>query len=100
MMQHRNLVLLCRRFHPIGSRWLPVVANARNTSSSSKTKVPKDEKHLKWTEREEAPKWLQRMAPAKGGTDLPDAKTSVLILVVGSAGFYAWFIDPPKRVKD
>jgi hypothetical protein len=99
-MQHRNLVLLCRRFHHIVSRCLPVVANARNTSSSSKTKVPKDEKHLKWTEREEAPKWLQRMAPAKGGTDPPDAKTSALMLLVGSAGFYAWFIDPPKRVKD
>jgi hypothetical protein len=100
MIQHRNLVLRSRRFHPIGSRCLPVVANARNTSSSSKTKVPKDEKHLKWTEREEAPKWLQRMAPVKGGTEPPDAKTLALMSVVGSAGFYAWFIDPPKRVED
>jgi hypothetical protein len=102
MMQHRNLVLLCRRFHPIGSRYPPAVAKTRcrSTSSSSKTEVPKDEKHLKWTERKEAPKWLQRMAPQKGGTELPDAKTSALIFVVASAGFYAWFIDPPKRAEE
>jgi hypothetical protein len=105
MMQHRNLVLLCRRFHPIGSsRRPPVVAKTRcrNTSSSSKTKeLPKDdETHLKWTERKEAPKWLQKMAPQKGGTELPDAKTSALIFVIGSAGFYAWFIDPPKRAEE
>jgi hypothetical protein len=43
---------------------------------------------------------MQKMAPQKGGTDLPDAKTSALIVVVGFAGFYAWFIDPPKRAED
>jgi hypothetical protein len=62
--------------------------------------VPKDEKHLKWTERKEAPKWMQKMAPQKGGTELPDAKTSALIFMVASAGFYAWFIDPPKRAEE
>jgi hypothetical protein len=108
-MQHRNLVLLYRRFNAVGSsRCLrPVVARntrCRNTSSSSKVKedLLKDdcEKHLKWTERKEAPKWLQRMAPQKGGTELPDAKTSALIFLVASAGFYAWFIDPPKRAEE
>jgi hypothetical protein len=62
--------------------------------------VPKDESHLNWKERKEAPKWLQRMAPQNGGTELPDAKTSALIFVVASAGFYAWFIDPPKRAEE
>jgi hypothetical protein len=40
------------------------------------------------------------MAPQKGGTELPDVKTSALIFVVASAGFYAWFIDPPKRAEE
>ncbi len=40
------------------------------------------------------------MAPQNGGTELPDAKTSALIFVVASAGFYAWFIDPPKRAEE
>jgi len=40
---------------------------------------------------------LYRMAPPKGGTDPPDAKFLAVAAVVCSAGFYAWFIDPPEK---
>mmetsp|Transcript_7248 Transcript_7248/g.11030 ORF Transcript_7248/g.11030 Transcript_7248/m.11030 type:complete len:99 (-) Transcript_7248:202-498(-) len=69
--------------------------STRNKLLSTKTKV-KDEKDLKWTERKEAPKWLRRMAPTKGGTDPPDAKASAVIGIVSIAFIYSWFIDPPK----
>ena len=48
-------------------------------------------------EEEEAPRWLRRMAPTKGGTALPSPKEAAVIAVVAAAGFYAWFIDPPKE---
>jgi hypothetical protein len=66
-----------------------------NTNISNKVNV--DQSKLKWTEREEAPKWLQRMAPSKGDTKPPDAKFLAVFAVVGSAGYYAWFIDPPQE---
>lgn len=69
--------------------------NGRNKSSST-TPKPKDEKDLKWTERKEAPKWLQKIAPTKGGTDPPDAKASAVIGIVTAGFIYSWFIDPPK----
>lgn len=84
MMQQRVLGLHCRRIVPSAAE--------RLASSSSKT-----QKHLKWTERDEAPKWLKRMAPTKGGTALPTLKESLVIAVVAGAGYYAWFVDPPKE---
>ncbi len=57
----------------------------------------KDEANLKWTEKEEAPKWLQKMAPTKGGTKLPTPKEAAVIAVVMAAGYYSWFVDPPKK---
>ena len=48
-------------------------------------------------EEEEAPRWLRRMAPTKGGTTLPSPKEAAVIAVVAAAGFYAWFVDPPKE---
>ena len=42
---------------------------------------------------------LHKMAPTRGGTELPDAKFLAIFAVVGSAGFYAWFIDPPTKHK-
>ena len=62
------------------------------------TKV--DDSHLKWTQRKEAPKWLQRMAPTKGGTELPDPKFWPIFLLIGAGGYYSWFVDPPKRKKE
>jgi len=37
------------------------------------------------------------MAPPRGGTAPPDAKFLAVFAVVGMAGFYAWFIDPPAK---
>ena len=54
-------------------------------------------KNVKWTDKEEAPKWLRKMAPTKGGTELPTPKEAAVIGVVLMAGYYAWFIDPPKK---
>jgi hypothetical protein len=39
---------------------------------------------------------LHRMAPTRGGTDLPDAKFMTVFAVVASAGFYSWFIHDPQ----
>jgi hypothetical protein len=43
----------------------------------------------------EAKGWLKRMAPPKGGTEVPDAKFMAVATVVLGAGYYAWFIDAP-----
>lgn len=40
---------------------------------------------------------LYRMAPPRGGTAPPDAKFLAVFAVVGTAGLYAWFIDPPSK---
>lgn len=55
-----------------------------------------DEANLKWTERKEAPRWLQKMSPTKGGRELPTAKEAAVIGIVVAAGYYSWFVDPPK----
>src|SRR6056300_1677591 len=59
-----------------------------------------DESKLKWTQRKEPPKWLSRMAPTKGGTQLPTPKEAAVIAVVAAAGYYAWFVaEPPRPVS-
>ena len=68
-------------------------------SSATAAKIIRNEKDLKWTEREEAPKWMRRMTPPRGGTAPPNKKEMALIGVVIAAGFYSWVIDPPKRQK-
>jgi hypothetical protein len=40
---------------------------------------------------------LHRMAPTRGGTDLPDAKFMAIFAVVAVAGFYSWFIHDPQE---
>lgn len=70
------------------------------TSNDTKKGVEIDESNLKWTERKEAPKWLSRMAPTKGGTKLPNPLEAAVISVFMAAGYYAWFVDPPKRAAE
>lgn len=68
-------------------------------SSKESTKVGTSEKaaeSVRSTKEPEAKGWLKRMAPPRGGTDPPDAKFLAVAAVVCGAGFYAWFIDPPK----
>lgn len=40
---------------------------------------------------------LHRMAPTRGGTDLPDAKFMAIFAVVAVAGFCSWFIHDPQE---
>jgi hypothetical protein len=44
--------------------------------------------------------YLYKMAPSRGGTDMPDAKFQAIFAVVFIAAFYAWVIDPPKKKLD
>lgn len=72
-------------------------SKSSTTNNTSKKSVEIDESNLKWTERKEAPKWLSRMAPTKGGTKLPTPLEAAVIGVFTALGYYAWFVDPPKR---
>jgi hypothetical protein len=72
-----------RRFTPSWSRQF--VSNGSKTSTNPEETKPK-KKGL-----------LYRMAPPKGGTEPPDAKFLAVAVVVLSAGYYAWFVDPPKK---
>mmetsp|Transcript_30216 Transcript_30216/g.68950 ORF Transcript_30216/g.68950 Transcript_30216/m.68950 type:complete len:110 (-) Transcript_30216:251-580(-) len=70
------------------------------TPSSAETKAVDravDESKLKWTERKEAPRWMTRMAPTKGGTKMPTPAEAAVMAVVAVAGYYAWFVEPPQR---
>jgi hypothetical protein len=40
------------------------------------------------------------MAPTKGGRELPTAKEALVIGVVVAVGYYAWFVDPPKKKEE
>lgn len=86
MLARTNVSLLCRRVAHL---------HRNRTNRFQSTKKP-EEKDLKWTEREKAPKWLRRMSPTKGGTAPPTPKEFAVIAVVVAAGYYAWFVEPPK----
>lgn len=94
-MLARNTIL-CRNliFHRYNRK--PNELTRRYQSTQNKNNNG-EEANLKWTERKEAPKWLQKMAPTKGGRELPTAKEAAVIGVVLAVGYYAWFVDPPKK---
>ena len=48
--------------------------------------------------QKEAPQWLQRMAPTRGGRKPPNKVEAAVIGIVGIFGFYAWFIDPGSMI--
>ena len=75
-------------------------SKSSTTNNTSNKSVEIDESNLKWTERKEAPKWLSRMAPTKGGTKLPTPLEATVIGVVTAIGYYAWFVEPPKRAAE
>mmetsp|Transcript_46919 Transcript_46919/g.69776 ORF Transcript_46919/g.69776 Transcript_46919/m.69776 type:complete len:120 (-) Transcript_46919:37-396(-) len=88
-------------------RWVEQI-HFSSTSASNNNRLPKQtprdkvlpknkEKDLKWTERKEAPKWLQKIAPTKGGTKLPTPLEGAVIACVVAAGYYSWFVEPPKQ---
>jgi len=79
-------------------------SSSKNRSSenppSSIKDAPKSHENLKWTEKEEAPKWMQKMAPYKGGTKLPNKLEGTIISIVTVLGFYSWFVDPGSFLVD
>mmetsp|Transcript_26311 Transcript_26311/g.40764 ORF Transcript_26311/g.40764 Transcript_26311/m.40764 type:complete len:120 (+) Transcript_26311:175-534(+) len=87
----------CAKQHGFQSRFKSSRESPNSSSSSEKvaTEQPQSTK-----QEPEAKGWLKRMAPPKGGTDPPDAKFLAVAAVVCGAGFYAWFIDPPKRAEE
>jgi hypothetical protein len=67
----------------------------RLLSTEKPKNAPKTlEKDLKWTQREEAPRWMQMMAPYKGATAPPNRLEAIILSIVFVAGYYSWFVDP------
>lgn len=102
MSRCSQIAIRTNRFVGISADYRRRRRTKRFLSSSSSDKAAKEagaaeQAKLKWTEQKEAPNWLKRMEPTKGGT-LPTLKEGVVIAVVGVAGFYAWFVEPPKSV--
>lgn len=106
---HRGVILSQRLTLAPRLAWRSGSGGSRKrfkTSSSSSNKdaavegQQQQRKELKWTERKEAPKWLSRMAPPKGGAKLPTLIEAAVIGVVVIAGYYAWFVDPPKPAEE
>ena len=103
-------MIVYRSVHHVGKRLFTVSSNRCNnrtkrfkTSSTSKISNNNAEQEaahqqsLNWKDRKEAPRWLKRLEPTKGGTKLPTPLEGVVIAIVGMAGYYAWFVDPPKQ---
>ena len=74
-------------------------SSSSQSDNKSNSTIKKNQDDLKWTERDEAPKWMQKMAPSKGGTKLPNAVEGAVIVVVAIAGYYAWFVEPPAQAS-
>ena len=77
--------------------------SSRNNNTSKKSsngEMLSHESHLNWKERSEAPRWMQRIAPSKGGK-ISDLKSyEVAALAVGCGVFYyAWFVAEPPKPK-
>jgi len=104
-------MIVYRSVHHVGKRLFTVSPNRCNnrtkrfkTSSkinSNNAKQQQEEaahqQSLNWKDRKEAPKWLKRLEPSKGGTKLPTPLEGLVISIVAVAGYYAWFVDPPRQ---
>ena len=97
----RNVQLLSQRAVLVGKgKRLKTSSSSKSSSRSSAEQEAKHQQSLKWTERKEAPKWLKRLEPTKGGTSLPNPKEASVMALVAVIGYYAWFIDPPKKAEE
>mmetsp|Transcript_23268 Transcript_23268/g.34468 ORF Transcript_23268/g.34468 Transcript_23268/m.34468 type:complete len:182 (+) Transcript_23268:153-698(+) len=74
--------------------------NTKNKVEDAINRTPQQQADLKWTEREEAPWWLQKMAPYKGATKLPNKMETVILSIVTVLGYYAWFVDSGSAFVD
>ena len=62
--------------------------NNKNKNGKTIPQEEIDESHLNWKDRKEAPKWMRRIAPGKGGK-WPPTPQEAAILVSGVA-LFAW----------
>ena len=102
-------MIVYRSVHHVGKRLFTASPNHCNNRTkrfkTSSSKVSNNaeleeaahQQSLNWKDRKEAPKWLKRLEPTKGGTKLPTPLEGVVISIVAVAGYYAWFVDPPKQ---
>ena len=100
-------MIVYRSVHHVGKRLFTLSPNrcCNRTKTSSTSKISNNnaeqeaahQQSLNWKDRKEAPRWLKRLEPTKGGTKLPTPLEGVVIAVVGVAGYYAWFVDPPRQ---
>lgn len=105
-MAHRMLDIARQRCHCVVPlcRWRQVpgvgIVRARHQTNgcNKTTNANGDESHLNWKERSEAPKWMQRIAPTRGGK-LSELKWyEATAIAAGCAVFYwAWFVAEPPR---
>ena len=101
MLLRRNVQLISQRAVLVGKgKRLKTSSSSKSSSRSSAEQEAKQQQSLKWTERKEAPKWLKRLEPTKGGTSLPTPKEASVMALVAVLGYYAWFIDPPKKAEE
>ena len=101
MLLRRNVQLISQSAVLVGKgKRLKTSSSSKSSSRSSAEQQAKQQQSLKWTERKEAPKWLKRLEPTKGGTSLPTPKEASVMALVAVLGYYAWFIDPPKKAEE
>ena len=97
----RKVQLISQRAVLVGKgKRLKTSSSSKSSSRSSAEQVAKQQHSLKWTERKEAPSWLKRLEPTKGGTSLPTPKEASVMALIAVVGYYAWFIDPPKKAEE
>ena len=69
-------------------------SSTNSTPSTSKNGRKTSTIHAASKEEERIPRWLQRMAPPKGGTAPPNKTEAMVIGTVLVLGYFAWFVDP------
>ena len=103
-------MIVYRSAHHVSKRLFTVSSNRCNNrtkrfktsstkinSNNAKQQEAAHQQSLNWKDRKEAPRWLKRLEPTKGGTKLPTPLEGLVISIVAVAGYYAWFVDPPKQ---
>ena len=71
--------------------------NQSASSAGKKNEATSDESHLNWKKRSQAPTWMQRIAPSKGGkvSDLKSYEIAA-ILTAAAVLYYTSIVEPPK----
>jgi len=102
-MAHRMLDIARQRSHCVAPlcqvAGVGIVRARHQTNGNNGNKTTTaDESQLNWKERSEAPKWMQRIAPTRGGK-LSELKWyEATAIAAGCAVFYwAWFVAEPPR---